>query len=489
MQTLLSKKTYLMFVVVTVLALVLSACGGAATPAPTQDTTLIQTQAAQTVVADLTQNAPPPPTAVPTQAPPTAVPTQAPPPGPTPDPNIPVAVVPTAAPGQPSAIANYNTTIFSGPGENYVVYATFLGGQTALVNGKSEDGLWWAISVPVAPDGNGWVSVGWVTVANADSVPVLPTPPVPATVELVPPGPDDPQAMAIANVYVRTGPATNFPAYGIAQTGASGRVIGVSEDGQWWVVRLNPENVGAGYGWVMAQYTQAINVEGVQTIATPPAPQSYTPPPPPEGTPVAVAVEPINVRSGPGTNFPVLVVAPAGAAGEVSGVSADGGWWQVVISPDYSSSGFGWVSADFVVTTNTENVPVVESPPAPPPVETRPPPPTSGTGCSVVSQTPSDGSVFAPGASFDTTWVLQNNGSDRWDSGEYDIAFVGAVNNVWMHQGADRYDLTSTVEAGWTYNFTVPMIAPYDPGLYGEMWQVVLGNQTVCQFYVYIEVQ
>jgi hypothetical protein len=107
----------------------------------------------------------------------------------------------------------------------------------------------------------------------------------------------------------------------------------------------------------------------------------------------------------------------------------------------------------------------------------------------VVSQTPSDGSVFAPGASFDTTWVLQNNGSDRWDSGEYDIAFVGAVNNIWMHQGADIYDLTSTVEAGWTYNFTVPMIAPFDPGVYGEMWQVILGNQTVCQFYVFIEVQ
>ena len=134
MKTLTSKKSHVITAAVIVLALILNACSGAATPAPTQDTTLIQTQAAQTVVADLTQNAPPPPT----QAP---APTEAaPPPGPTPDPNIPVAVVPTAAPGEPSAIANYNTTIYSGPGENYVVYATFLGGQTALVTGKSEDG-------------------------------------------------------------------------------------------------------------------------------------------------------------------------------------------------------------------------------------------------------------------------------------------------------------------------------------------------------------
>ena len=40
--------------------LVLSACGPAATPAPTQDVAMIQTEAAQTVVADMTANAPAP---------------------------------------------------------------------------------------------------------------------------------------------------------------------------------------------------------------------------------------------------------------------------------------------------------------------------------------------------------------------------------------------------------------------------------------------
>ena len=78
-----------------VVALVLSACGGSATPAPTQDEAMIQTQAAQTVVADITQNAPVATEAPATAVPATIVPTQAPPPGPTPDPNIPVAVVPT----------------------------------------------------------------------------------------------------------------------------------------------------------------------------------------------------------------------------------------------------------------------------------------------------------------------------------------------------------------------------------------------------------
>lgn len=412
----------------------------------------------------------------------------APPPGATPDPNMPVAVVPTPAPGEPTATAKFNTTIYGGPGENYVVYGAFVGSQTALVTGKSEDGQWWAISVPVSPDGNGWVNAGWVIAANADNVPVLPAPPIPPTVEIVPPGPEDPQAVAIANVFVRTGPGTDYPAYGIAPVGTMGRVIGVSEDGQWWVVRINPEVVGVGYGWVLAEYTQASNVDGIQTIATPPSPAAVAPAPPPAGVPIATAVNFVNVRTGPGTNYLVLGVAPPGASAEVSGRSADNAWWQVKIPTQYTSTGFGWVSASFVTTQGTESVPVVD---APPPPETVPPtpPPSSTSGCFLVAQNPVDGTVFSPGASFGTTWTLQNAGTESWVTGEYDIAFAGAVNNVYLHQGADLYDLSSGVAPGETYNFAVPMIAPFDPGIYGELWQVVLGNQPVCQFYVYIEVR
>lgn len=479
-----------MWILIVILSLVLSACGGAATPAPTQDVAMIQTEAAQTVVADITQNAPVPSEAPPTAVPPTAEPTMAPPPGATPDPNIPVAVVPTPASGEPAAVANYDTTIYGGPGTNYVVYSTLLAGKTAKVVGKSEDGLWWAISVPVAPLGSGWVEASWVTVSNADSVSVLPTPPVPPTVDLVPPAPEDPQAIAIANVNVRSGPATNFPVYGIAPYGAVARVLGKSEDGQWWVVRLDPAKISAGYGWVSADYTYAQNVEGVQTIKTPEAATTAPPPAPPAGVPTATTVDFVNVRSGPGTNYVVLVVAPPGTSGEVSGKSADGAWWQVKISTQYSADGFGWVSADWVYTEGTESIPVVEAPAPPPPVEsTPPPPPPAGTaGCVLVSQSPADGTVFGIGAPFSTTWVLQNTGTGKWDQSEYDVTFVGAYNNVWLHTGPDIYDLTTNVEPGSTYNFTVPMLAPFSPGAYGELWQISYGSQAICQFWVYIQV-
>lgn len=465
----------IVFVLLAAVSLILSACA-TPTAAPTQDVSMVQTQSAQTVVADLTQMAPPAATA-------TTAPS-----GPTPNPAIPVAVVPTADPSGPSAIANYNTTIYSGPGTNYVVYGAFLGSQTAVVVGKSEDGGWWAINIPVAPGGNGWVSAPSVTVSNVDNVPVLPTPPVPATTELVPPGPTDPQATTIANTYVRTGPATNYPAYGIAPAGKTGRVIGVSEDRQWWAVRLNPENVGVGYGWVSAQYVTTTNTANVQTIQNPDTHTVITPEPPAAGAPTGTATEYLNVRSGPGTNYPILVVAPPGATTEITGKDSSGAWWQVKVPAQYSSTGLGWVSASYVIAQNTGSVPVVAAPPPPPTVAATPVPPTSGTGCAVVSQSPADGTTYTIDTPFNTTWVLQNTGSNAWDQNSVDLSYVGAYNNVQMHTGADLYDLTADVNSGATYNFSVSMIAPFNGGTYGEMWQVNQGSQVICQFYVYITV-
>ena len=467
-------KTEVLFSLILLGVLVLSACAPAPTPAPapTADVAAIQTQSAVTVYSDLTASAP-------TPLPPA--------PGPTPDPNIPVAVIPTPAAGEPSATANYSTAVYSGPGTNYVVYSTLLPGTTVKVIGKSEDGLWWAISVPVAPNGSGWVDAAWVSVSNADTVQVLPTPPVPPTTEMVPPGPTDPQALALTNVYVRSGPGTNYTAYGLAPYGKTGRVIGKSEDGKWWVVRLDPTRVNAGYGWVSGDYTQATNVENVQTIATPPLPQTVTPPAPPSGAAIATAVDFVNVRSGPGTNYTILAVAPPGASGEITGKSSDGAWWQVKIPSAYSADGLGWVSADWVVTQNSGNVPVVAAP-APPPTAPATPPPASSGSC-YVSQNPADGTVFAAGTSFTTTWVLQNNTGSKWGETEIDIRYVGAAANIPLHQGSDIYDLTNTVEPGWTYNFSVPMIAPFEPGVYGEVWEVGQGSNSLCQFYVYIEVR
>jgi uncharacterized protein YraI len=460
------------FALVIILGLVLSACGPQPTPAPTQDVSAVQTQAVASAFSGLTATAP------------TPIP---PPPGPTPNAGLPVAVVPAAVSGQPAGIANYNTAIMSGPGTNYVLYSVLLGGTTVQVTGKSQDGQWWVISVPPAPNGQGWVSAAFLTTSGTEAVPVVPTPPVPPTTELVPPQAGDPQATTLANVYVRNGPGTNYPAYGIAQTGKTGRVIGVSQDSAWWVVRIDPTVVGAGYGWVSVQYTSASNTQGVPVIANPSTAAPVVPAPPPAGGPVATAVDYVNIRTGPGTNYPVLGVASPGASGEVTGKSADSAWWQVKVPTQYVASGLGWVSASYVVTSNTDSVPVVDAPP-PPVVASTPVPPTT-VSCLLTSQTPADGTTYTIGSPFTTTWVLQNTGTGDWEQSTTDVRFAGALNDVGLHTGADIYDLTFTVDPGQTYSFSVPMLAPTYTGTYGEAWEIVNGSGTVaCYFYVYINV-
>ena len=340
--------------IVLLLALVVSACASA-TEAPTPTATLVP------------PTEPPPPTAVPPTAEPTAEPTPA----------GPVAVLPTPAAGTPGVQAITNTRILAGPGTQYPVYGSMLNGVTATVVGVSEDSTFWVVSVPVAPTGQGWVDAATVTASNTDGVPVVATPPIPPTVVPTEPAATDPQVTAIDNVNVRSGPGTQWPAYGVAAAGTSGIVLGVSEDSLWWMVRLSPERVGAGFGWVSADWVTSANTDGVPVVKAPPAPTTATIPPPPAGVPTATALDFVNLRSGPGTNYPVLAVAGPGATSEVVGRSEDGEWWVVVVPTTISSNGQAWVSAFYTIAFNVQDVPVIPAPPAPPTVT--PTPPESGS--------------------------------------------------------------------------------------------------------------
>jgi len=93
-------------------------------------------------------------------------------------------------------------------------------------------------------------------------------------------------------------------------------------------------------------------------------------PPADSGEPTGTVISPngVNIRSGPGTVYPIVGWAPNGASGEIIGRSADGGWWA---SP-YTGApgGIGWVSAAYIQVANVENVPVIPAPPPPAPTPT-----------------------------------------------------------------------------------------------------------------------
>jgi uncharacterized protein YraI len=104
--------------------------------------------------------------------------------------------------------------------------------------------------------------------------------------------------------------------------------------------------------------------------APPPAYPPVVPEPPSTGVPTASATTYVNVRTGPGMNYPILGVAPPGATAEVVGVSPDSAWYVVKISTTVSATGQGWVSAGYIMLTDYIGVaiPVIPAPPLPPQV-------------------------------------------------------------------------------------------------------------------------
>lgn len=62
----------------------------------------------------------------------------------------------------------------------------------------------------------------------------------------------------------------------------------------------------------------------------------------------------MNVRAGPGTEYPIVGGATLGQEFDVTGKNADGSWWQIDLEGQP-----GWIFAPYVTAVDTENVPVV----------------------------------------------------------------------------------------------------------------------------------
>ena len=81
--------------------------------------------------------------------------------------------VPTPAPDQPSVTATTLLNVRKGPGTDFESYGLLQPGQSAVAIGTNADGTWFAIDIPPAPDGMGWVSAEYVTANNTDGLPII----------------------------------------------------------------------------------------------------------------------------------------------------------------------------------------------------------------------------------------------------------------------------------------------------------------------------
>jgi serine/threonine-protein kinase len=133
--------------------------------------------------------------------------------------------------------------------------------------------------------------------------------------------------------------------------------------------------------------TQPPTSEAVPPTSTPlPQPTATQPPTREPATTVAptntsapTATQPVavvggqalNVRSGPGTDYPVVGQLSRGARAEISGRNADSSWWQVVLA----SGAEGWVLASLVTVEGAVDQIAVAAVPTRPPTPTPPPTP------------------------------------------------------------------------------------------------------------------
>ncbi len=81
------------------------------------------------------------------------------------------------------------------------------------------------------------------------------------------------------------------------------------------------------------------------------------------GAPTAVALSNVSVRSGPGEDYPVIGILPAGGSAAIIGRTAAGDWWQ--LQGANIQEGQGWAPADRIQAQNAAAVPVVTPPPMP----------------------------------------------------------------------------------------------------------------------------
>jgi len=112
-----------------------------------------------------------------------------------------------------------------------------------------------------------------------------------------------------------------------------------------------------------AEVATAVPTQDIPLVPTQ-APE-VDPPDPEPGEPSAAVIAPDGafIRSGPGTLYPSMGLAPQGAIGAVVGISVDTQWYA--LTDPNAPSDIGWVFGSLLVVENAEDVPTIPWPPPP----------------------------------------------------------------------------------------------------------------------------
>jgi uncharacterized protein YraI len=193
----------------------------------------------------------------------------------------------------------------------------------------------------------------------------------------------------------------------------------------------------------------------------------------------------LNVRSGPGIQYDLLGLLPAGVTVEIIGRDETRQWWQIRFSP--AADGIGWVAADpaFSTTANVDSVAVAQAPPTP----TGTPTPTNtvipSTNTPTITTipptlTPTGTPTFTPTPTGQPTTIDFNVSPTNIEGGEcVNITWsVSGVREVYFEEqgAAGSANITDCPKESKTYDFRVIRL---DGSEYREEIRVEVNNPIV----------
>jgi uncharacterized protein YraI len=220
-----------------------------------------------------------------------------------------------------------NLNVRSGPGTNYPSFAVVHYGQVLYLLGRNESTSW--LQVRLGNGQQGWVMRQYVSASPEDiaHLPMRDNPPPPQVPV---------EAIGYVTTYrlnVRSGPGLNQPVMGYVWRGERVALLGRNSASNWLQIRLP----GYSKGWVSAQYIQS----SVPLYTLPitevgiPEPQIYT---------GIVTSYNLNVRTGPGFNYPIVGRLNEGQQVSIYGRDVSGAWFKIGLP----NGAQGWAASQYI---------------------------------------------------------------------------------------------------------------------------------------------
>ena len=209
--------------------------------------------------------------------------------------------------------------IRSGPGTSHAVIGALL--RNAIVQGDEINGDW--IHVTPTDNKTGWCHRGFLELLDE-------TPPAPS---------QDSYRVDASTLNVRQGPGLNYAVIGSLKKGEVVEGLAVSPDGLWAQIR----RTSAVAGWASLKYLTKV-------IAPPP--------PGPGDIQMIVTTNNLNVRSGPGTGYPITGQVQRGET--VTYLHATPAWDWVNIKTAQNTT--GWCSSRYLMEKTDSFAPTEDYP-------------------------------------------------------------------------------------------------------------------------------